>query len=403
MKHIAYLKNEIQEYAWGSYSAIAELLGQPVPADRPQAELWMGAHPKAPSYVVGSTRERSLAKLIESDPVEILGSDAARRFDRQLPFLFKVLAAAKPLSIQAHPNKAWAQRGFAREEALGLSFDAPERNYKDRLHKPECICALTDFWGLCGFRNVNAMVGLLRRLCPVTLKNDLNDLDVLGKETPRRALQTFFKRLMGRSTAEKNEIVSEACDYAGRNNTEGPIFEWVIKLNEAYPSDIGVIFPAILNLIHLKPGQALYLQAGDLHAYLAGVGIELMANSDNVLRGGLTPKHIDVGELIRILIFEEKRVDILEPESKSDGAGVYRTPAREFELSVISLSNGARYQSPDARNVEILLCTAGHHSITQTGKAGMTRFDKGQSILIPAAVSSYVIQGQGTIYKASVP
>jgi mannose-6-phosphate isomerase len=338
--------------------------------------------------------------LIETDSVEILGSETVRRFDGQLPFLFKVLAAAKPLSIQAHPNQIWAKKGYAREEALGMPFDAPERNYKDRQHKPECICALTDFWGLCGFRKINAMAGLLQRLCPATLKNDL---DVLRKETPQIALQTFFKRLMGCSTQERTEIVSEACDRAGRFHTDGSTFEWVLKLNEAYPSDIGVIFPAILNLIHLKPGQALYLQPGDLHAYLEGVGIELMANSDNVLRGGLTPKYIDVDELIRVLIFEEKRVDILEPEPRSDGSGVYRTPAREFELSVISLTNGADYQSPDLRNVEILLCTQGHHTITQTGKAEVKQFCKGQSILIPAAVSGYVIQGQGTIYKASVP
>ena len=287
MKHIGYLKNTIQEYAWGSHSAIADLLGQQVPADKPQAELWMGAHPKAPSYVATDNGDQSLAALIASYPTEILGSETAHQFNQELPFLFKVLAAAKPLSIQAHPNQAWANEGFAREEALGIHFDAPDRNYKDKQHKPECICALTDFWGLCGFRNRDAMVGLLQRICPATLKNDL---DILSKDSPQTALQSFFRCLMRRSVKQRAEIVNEACEQAGRNQAEGPVFEWLIKLNKTYPLDIGVIFPAILNLVHLKPGQALYLQPGELHAYLDGVGIELMANSDNVLRGGIDAK-----------------------------------------------------------------------------------------------------------------
>jgi len=400
MKHIVYLKNSIQEYAWGSHSAIAALLGQHAPASRPQAELWMGAHPKAPSYVIQAGQERSLAELIKAYPLNILGSETIRRFDGQLPFLFKVLAAAEPLSIQAHPDRARAQKGFAREEALGIPTDAPDRNYRDKQHKPECICALTDFWGLCGFRKIDEMVPLLERLCPTTLKDDR---DVLRKNTPQLGLQSFIRTLLKRSTQEQAEIVAEACNQAGPISMDGSAFEWVIRLNKAYPSDIGVIFPVILNLVQLKPGQALYLQPGDLHAYLEGVGIELMANSDNVLRGGLTRKHIDVEELTRTLNFEEKRIDILEPEATSDGAGVYRTPAREFELSVIALKNGTIYQRSEVRTIEIMLCTAGQHRITPTGKSESVPFGKGQSLLIPAAVAGYDIQGQGTIYRASVP
>ena len=400
MKQIRYLKNTIQEYAWGSHSAIPELLGQQVPANRPQAELWMGAHPKAPSYVATDEGYQSLAELIETFPTEILGAETASRFNGQLPFLLKVLAAAKPLSIQAHPDQNWANKGFAREEAMGIPFDTPERNYKDDQHKPECICALTDFWGLCGFRKIDTMVGLLERLCPLTLKTDL---DVLRKNTPPNALHTFLKRLLRRSRQEQTEIVSEALDQAHQDHSNESTPEWVIKLQQAYPFDIGVIFPAILNVVYLRPGQALFLQPGDLHAYLEGVGIELMANSDNVLRGGLTPKHIDVDELMRILSFEEKAVEILEPESNAEGAYVYRTPAHEFELSVISLQNDTAYRSPAARNVEMLLCTAGQHRISQKDSTQIMPFGKGQSILIPAAVSNYTIEGQGTIYKASVP
>jgi len=400
MKHIGYLKNTIQEYAWGSHYAIAELLGQDVPTKRPQAELWMGAHPKAPSYVATGQGYQSLTELIEAYPTEILGAETVSRFNGQLPFLFKVLAATKPLSIQAHPDQIWAKKGFAREEALGIPFNAPERNFKDNQHKPECICALTDFWGLCGFRNIEAMVGRLKRLCPATLRIDLNNLK---KEPSQTALQTFFRGLMARSPQEQTKIVSEALGHANQEYSYESTNEWIIKLHKAYPFDIGVIFPAILNLVQLQPGQALYLQPGDLHAYLEGVGIELMANSDNVLRGGLTPKHIDVQELMQILNFEEMQVDILVPKPNPDGAYVYRTPAHEFELSVIALKKSETYQSAATRNVEILLCTAGQHRLIQVDSAEVMQFDQGQSILIPAAASGYVIKGQGTIYRASVP
>ena len=400
MKHIAYLKNTIQEYVWGSRTAIPELMGQPSPADQPQAELWMGAHPKAPSFVQIDNDWSSLADLIHEYPVDILGQWVAEKYHATLPYLFKVLAAAEPLSVQAHPGLDAAKAGYAREERSNIPFNAPERNYKDPNHKPECLCALTSFWGLCGFRRVSEAYSLLSRLCPDSLGDTLC---LLEKNTQANGMQTFFQTIMGMRPQNQTQVVREAVRHAKSIKRKAPEYDWVIKLNHTYPSDIGVIFPAILNLVHLEPGQALFLGPGELHAYLKGVGIEIMANSDNVLRGGLTSKHRDADELMRILSFEEKAVDILLPENRDNHIGSYRTPAREFELSVISLGVGDVHMGPVDRNVEILFCTAGEHSITDAGSRRTLRIASGASVLIPAAVPGYTINGQGIIYKAAVP
>lgn len=400
MKHIAYLKNTIQEYAWGSCTAIAELMGQPSRADQPQAELWMGAHPKAPSFVATDNGWESLADLIQAHPIDTLGRGVAEKFDGKLPYLFKVLAAAEPLSIQAHPGEADAQAGYAREETRGIPFDAFERNYKDPHHKPECLCALTPFWGLCGFRNVSETTTLLHQLCPESLGESFH---LLEKNTPANSIQIFFRAIMDMDSQKQAEIVHEAVRHARLVKQERPEYDWVIRLHHAYPSDIGVIFPILLNLVHLQPGQALFLEQGELHAYLNGVGIEIMANSDNVLRGGLTSKHVDVVELMRILSFKEKAVDILLPENREQHASVYRTPAREFELSVINLNAGGKYTGRGHESIEILLCTSGEHRIAETGSMKPLILDKGASVLIPAAVPGYSIQGNGVIYRASVP
>ena len=343
MKHIAYLKNVVQKYAWGSRTFIPELMGHPSPDDRPQAELWMGAHPKASSLVITQNGWEPLVELIHDHPIDILGRWVAEKFDGKLPYLFKLLAAAKPLSIQAHPGAADAQAGYAREETRAIPFDAPERNYKDPHHKPECLCALTSFWGLCGFRNISETATLLHQLCPESLGESFH---LLEKNTPANSIQVFFKAIMDMDPRKQAEIVHEAVWHAQADKHERPEYDWVVRLNKAYPSDIGAIFPALLNLVHLQPGQALFLEQGELHAYLGGVGIELMANSDNVIRGGLTSKHVDVDELMRILSFQEKRVDILLPENREQHVGVYRTPAREFELSVITLDTGDTYDRP---------------------------------------------------------
>lgn len=400
MKQIGLMRNTIQEYAWGSHTAIPELLGTDSPADSPQAELWMGAHPKAPSMIQRDGSWVSLLTLIEENPKDTLGEHAASKFDNRLPYLFKVLAAARPLSIQAHPSLAQAKKGFERENQRNIRFDAPNRNYKDDNHKPECICALTRFWALNGFRKISTMISLIEKICSKGLKQEL---DNLRRYQNSKGLRTFFKAIMTMENERQDQIITEAIQQAHKFKDDDPAYKWMIDLFYEYPGDIGVFSPMILNLICLEPGQAMFLPAGELHAYLDGVGIELMANSDNVLRGGLTPKHVDVQELLSVLNFEERKLNLLSPENIDGCEAVYPSLAEEFVLSVISVTEGLPCHSKRNRSVEILLCTQGDAAIIDLSKHARIPLSKGKSVCVPAAVEAYSIVGHATIYKASVP
>jgi mannose-6-phosphate isomerase len=400
MQNIALLKNTIQEYAWGSPKAIPGLLGQSNPGNKPQAELWMGAHPKAPSQVQYQGQWVSLLDLIRKHPLDVLGKNAAKNFNNKLPYLFKVLAAAKPLSIQAHPNLHQAREGFQRENAQKIPMDAPQRNYRDAHHKPECICALTQFWALSRFRRISGILSYLKKVCVHGLDAEIKNLK---QQATSDGLKRFYTALMTMDADRQERIVSQALEQARRFEAEDPVFNWMLKIAADYPNDIGVLAPILLNLICLEPGQALFIDAGELHAYLDGLGIELMANSDNVLRGGLTPKHVDVPELLRVLKFEDRDVTLLKPQELIANEFVYPSPVEEFELSVITLNSGAQYQSPAQRSVEILICTRGIATLTDYGSQTETRLQQGVSALIPAAVERYAIRGEGTCYKAAVP
>ena len=400
MGKIGLLKNTIQEYAWGSPRAIPDLLGQKNPGNKPQAELWMGAHPKAPSWVEYEGQWVSLLDLINQSPIDVLGKGTAKAFDNKLPYLFKVLAADRPLSIQAHPNLNQARTGFKKENEQKIPLDAPNRNYRDDNHKPECLCALTQFWALSRFRAISDMLTYLERVCAHELDSEIKEL----KQQPTsQGLKRFYTILMTMDAARQNQVVAEALKQARRYAQNDPVFHWMLKLAEDYPNDIGVLSPILLNLICLEPGQAIFLNAGELHAYLQGLGIELMANSDNVLRGGLTPKHVDVPELLRVLKFEDQNVTLLKPQTSIAAERVYPGPAKEFQLSVITLSKGTQYRSPIDRSVEILICTRGKATLTEHGSQTETQLPQGASALIPAAVERYTISGEGVCYKAAVP
>lgn len=400
MRKIGLLKNIIQEYAWGSRTAIPGLLGQPVSTDKPQAELWMGAHPKGPSQVLSDGHWRSLPEVIQESPEETLGKEVAARFSNQLPFLFKVLAAAKPLSIQAHPNKEQAGQGFARENELGIPLDEPHRNYRDDNHKPEIICALTPFWALNSFRKIGETLRLLEEARVPGLAEIVSFL----RSHPNRAgLKKFFNHLMTMDSGKQRKIVEQAVNSAEKRTNEEPVWTWMIKLNEEYPGDMGVLSPIFLNLVRLEPQQAMYLPAGELHGYLEGVGIELMANSDNVLRGGLTPKHIDVQELLAVLNFTDGDLNILGPENLAFGEAIYTTEAEEFVLSVMRINKESPFSSARDRSVEMMICTEGNVSVTDLSAGDITRLTRGISIIVPAAVEQYRIEGDGILYKAAVP
>ena len=400
MKRISLMENTIQEYAWGSYTAIPELLGNVSPAKTPQAELWMGAHPKAPSMVKCDGNWKSLLELIEKNPQDILGEKVAEKFDNSLPYLFKVLAAAKPLSIQAHPSRDQAKQGFERENRQGIPIDAFNRNYKDDNHKPECICALTLFWALNGFRKISGILTLMEKICPQGLRKELDNLRGQPNST---GLKNFFQFMMTMNCKRQKQIIADAVSNAQKFTDDDQAYKWMIDLHKEYPADIGVFSPILLNLICLEPGQAMFLTAGEPHAYLDGVGIELMANSDNVLRGGLTPKHIDMPELLNVLNFEEREVTILGTEQINECECIYASHAEEFVLSIIGVKQGKIYNSPAHRSIEILLCIDGKVMITDLGENDQVIIDRGKSILIPAGVAKYSLQGNATLYKAAVP
>ena len=397
MNKIALLKNIIKEYPWGSYTAIPELLGKKMPFDKPQAELWIGAHPLASSMVKTGGKWESLSDLIKKYPDEILGSRCAKKYGGQLPYLLKVIAAAEPLSIQAHPNLLQAKKGFNRENGLGISLDSFNRNYKDENHKPECVCAVSDFEALCGFRPVSEIVFLLKKACPVTLEKQIGELE---KNPGRSGLKSFFTALMKMDFNRNKSVISEAAGNSGISADKNPAYRWVVALAGKYPSNIGVIAPLYLNYVYLRPGEGMFLPAGELHAYLKGVALELMANSDNVIRGGLTAKHVDVEELSNILRFRSMKNRIILPEINKN-EGFYRTPAEEFVLSVISVHKDNAYNGPERRNIEIILCIEGKAVISCFGNNSLI-ISKGESVIIPASVKGYCIDGKATLYKASV-
>ena len=400
MRRICILQNTIQEYNWGARTVIADLLGKTSPSEKPQAELWMGAHPKAPSLVMLDGRSESLADIISADPEDVLGETVADRFGKRLPYLFKVLAAARPLSIQAHPNRTQAEKGFRREEMAGIPLDGPERNYRDADHKPECLCALTPFWALMGFRKIKDLTARLLTCCPKSLSVELGALE----RTPDSSgLKRVFESLLTLSAGRRENVVNEAMHAAREERVDADSCKWMHKLNRYYPDDIGALAPLFLNLVCLEPGQALFLPAGRLHSYLEGAGIELMANSDNVLRGGLTPKHVDVPELMNVLDFRERPLSILAPVKKNEYEVEYESRADEFVLSVICTPRDGAYRSREKRSVEILLCTEGEGKLTDRGNGEAFDVQKGLSFLVPAAVSQYSIEGKLTIYKAAVP
>ncbi|MEV8069939.1 mannose-6-phosphate isomerase, class I [Streptomyces sp. NPDC085995] len=378
------LDNTVRPYAWGSATAIPHLLGVE-PTGEPQAEMWMGAHPGAPSRTARGT----LADLVAAAPERELGAATVAKFGPRLPFLLKILAAGAPLSLQVHPNLEQAREGYADEERRGVPLDAPHRNYKDANHKPELICALTEFDGLCGFREPAEAAALFDALGVDSLKPYV---DLLHARPEEAALREVLTAIL---TADREEIArtvheaAAACDRLGGDHAP------YAAIAHHYPGDPGVLAAMLLNHVRLQPGEALFLGAGVPHAYLDGLGVEIMANSDNVLRCGLTPKHVDVPELLRIVRFEAGDPGVLRPEAAPDGEEVYETPIDEFRLSRYVLAPGAAPHDLTLGAPQILLCTAG------AVEAGEHRLTPGQSVFVPAGDEA-VVSGEGTVFRATV-
>ena len=391
------LDNPIQNYAWGSHTAIAELLGRPTPSSEPEAELWIGAHPKAPSRIAEPKGKGTLDRAIQDDPVGLLGSVVCDRFGNELPFLFKVLAAQEPLSIQAHPNQEQARSGWARENAEGIPLDAARRNYRDLNHKPELVCALTPFVALKGFRAPDETA---RGLEPIGRPELAAEIGRLAREQTPVALRSLFARLMTLEPEEREALLKRAAAQAARRPGD-PAWRWVKSLMDRHPGDMGALAPLYLNLVTLAPGQAFFLPSGELHAYLEGTALEIMANSDNVLRGGLTPKHVDLQELLATLVFDAHAPELLQAEDSGPGEKSFRTPAREFELGFLEVGPGRPFTATSGRGVEILLQLEGACRLTSEGSE--IALARGRSVLVPAALECYVLEGEGRVARARVP
>lgn len=399
MDRIVLLQNQIQNYEWGSRTVLAELLGLPAPSPKPEAELWMGAHPAAPSQALVGQVPIALPDLIARSPADVLGASVAKRFGGELPFLFKVLAADQPLSIQAHPNREQAREGYEREEQAAIPVDSPRRNYKDRNHKPEIICALSPTWLLSGFRPPDQILELLHRY----QVSDLLDLSgpLQDRAGAGQAVARFYRSLMELPEDKKKKTTTQVVTAAERLGETAPEARWILRAAQFFPGDYSIVSILVLNLVHLAVGEALYQKAGLLHAYLDGSGVELMANSDNVLRGGLTRKHVDVPELLRILTFEPSNPKPTRPRSAHGGLEVFGTGAEEFELSRLSLRSRA-FSANQERSVEIWILLEGEVRVS-VGSETVLQPRAGQSFLVPAAAPPYRIEGTGLLFRASVP
>ena len=385
------LTGTIQPYAWGSTTVIPELLGVE-PTGEPQAELWLGAHPLQPSSAAGTP----LTKLIADQPERVLGARSVSRYGPQLPYLMKVLAAAQPVSLQAHPSRAQAEAGYAREELLAVSRDAPYRNYRDSWPKPELLCALQPTEALCGFREPKETYELFARLGVVSALRLVEPL----RDGTAESIAVVFRRLLqlGRTTFARG-VVEDLLTVAGSppdDDRELAAFgQTAVEIAQFYPADPGILAALMMNRLAFGPYDAIFLPPGDLHAYLRGGGIEIMANSDNVLRGGLTPKHIAVDELIDVLEFAPSCPTPVPVLEQRPGVFAYQTPAEEFALWRIVPDPDAVRPLPAAGFGRVVLVVKGSARLETTD--GTIDLVRGQSAFVYADEPA-TYTGQGVLF-----
>jgi mannose-6-phosphate isomerase len=416
------LTGTVRPYAWGSRTVIAALQGRPAPTEGPEAELWLGAHPGDPSTVAGPDGPASLAALIADDPKGQLGDQVVAEFGMRLPFLLKVLAAEKPLSLQAHPDEEYARQAFAKQEA---DPEAP-RNYTDAYHKPEMLVALTPFEALCGFRDPAVSADVLEALGIASLApvvEALRDGD----------LRTAVRTLLTWPQADRPALVGAVAAAARRDGTAAAAgadpamavagadpafavaagalpaagaagsFELAADLAGEYPSDPGVLVALLLNHVRLQRGEAIWMPAGNLHAYLRGAGVELMAASDNVLRGGLTPKRVDVGELLNVLRFEILDDPILRATPVGPGVVTWPVPVRDFALYRIELDGTRPPIEVPAAGPRIVLGVEGDVFVGESRDGTPVEITAGGAAYAPADAGPVKVAGTGTVFVAAVP
>jgi mannose-6-phosphate isomerase class I len=404
-----------QHYPWGGFDFIPGLTGIENSERLPFAELWLGAHPRGPATALIDDARIPLDRLIAADPWLTLGPEVALRHAGQLPYLFKILDVRVMLSLQAHPSRAQAEEGFARENAAGIPLDAPHRNYRDENHKPEVHVALTEFWMLHGFRPLAEIADTLEAERELALlMPGFGDRLRAARENGRAALlQELYSHLMTMPQADIDELAHplvsrlEAEEARGVLNRERHGF-WALSAARTFPladghRDRGVLSMYLLNLVHLKPGQGTYQPAGTLHAYLEGVNVELMANSDNVLRGGLTTKHVDVPELLATLSFHDGLPHVIEGRTSSETSREYETPAMEFALERIEVAPGAPYSGGREHSVDTLIALEGAAAVIAVGRT--LALGRGGCAMVPAGVPYSIAarSPKALLFKAGVP
>lgn len=409
------IDNTPRDYAWGSTSAIAEYRGS-VASGGPEAELWLGAHAGSPALIVdgASVGHADLAEWIAADPVTALGPALAARGAR-LPFLLKVLAAGAPLSLQAHPTPAQAREGFAREEADGVAIDAYDRNYKDEFHKPELIVAVSEtFDALSGFRPLEEVRGVLAVLraadeasgSPAPGALDLLETRLTGPDPLRTTVEWLLTDGRGGDTGEANWVIERVTVLAASPEAvASPFarsFATVGSLAEAYPGDPGIVISLLLNRVRLVAGESLYLAAGNIHAYLDGLGIELMAASDNVLRGGLTPKHIDVAELTGVLDFTPMPAPRLEPVDLAPGVRVYRPGVPDFELARVRPASAGGEVRFELAGPAILVADGAAIELSGAASTQPVRVERGGAVYVTPDEGELLVAGDGAAWIATV-
>ncbi len=416
------LHGPVRDYAWGSRTAIAAMRGASQPSDGPEAEVWFGAHPAAPALLVRDGATRPLTEVIAADATRELGADVAARFEAHLPFLVKILAAARPLSIQVHPTAAQAREGFAVEQGRGIPLDAPERNYRDTWPKPELMLALTRVDMLCGLHEHAVLADTLDRF-------GIDELDPLAERIRRegdRGLPRVVADILAWPPDVTTRVISQLVDALTRTpeRDRGPngVRDDILQLATAYPADPGVVVAVLLRRVTLEPETSIALPAGNLHAYLRGVGVEVMATSDNVVRGGLTEKHVDVDELVR-LIDPQTRPTPSAGEPVAEGARRHVGPTDHFALTRLASFTGGPDDGagrsaetsarPDENSVssrdrrdrrgrgpEVVVCTDGAAGLIVDGETMLLA--AGEAAFVSAAARDVHVAGEGDVARVTV-
>ncbi|WP_216381891.1 mannose-6-phosphate isomerase, class I [Arcanobacterium phocae] len=408
-----YLQGRVRHYSWGSHNAIPRLFGCPA-AEKPVAELWFGAHNNAPSFVSDDPRQQSyapqggsaellsLAELIAADPHRVLGDDIIARYGSQLPFLLKLIAPDQPLSLQVHPSLEQAYLGFEREERAGIPPQDPRRCYPDQNHKPEMLYALTTFEALVGFRSPRRILGVLSGLdCAVARRVRTT----IAAEPNNHGVRQAFSQLISQATRPTEEEVAElVTQCAARRSVDSPsprADALAVRIARFHPGDPGIVASLLLNPVTLHPGEALYTPAGIVHAYISGLGVEVMAASDNVLRAGLTYKHVDVEELLRITDTVAAPPIRIAAERISSVQSTFYVPVDDFELSVISLRHADERVEVKGCGPRIILCVRG--AVEMWIGNEFFFINTGQSIFLGADDGAISVRGAGELVQVEAP